>query len=108
MAYASDGLDVRREFYDCGFGGEPNCSREGPPSEPSDRILGLLQSRRSADDSDDSYRCSVAAKRLVMQAKTMSPKNTRSLRALDWLNFSMADVLTGLGPFLAIYLTASR
>ena len=33
---------------------------------------------------------------------------TRSLRALDWLNFSMADVLTGLGPFLAIYLTATR
>src|SRR5579862_7768282 len=33
---------------------------------------------------------------------------TCSLRALDWLNFSMADVLTGLGPFLAIYLTATR
>jgi len=33
---------------------------------------------------------------------------TRSLRALDWLNFSMADVLTGLGPFLAIYLAATR
>jgi MFS family permease len=43
-----------------------------------------------------------------MQAKILSSKNTRSLRALDWLNFSMADVLTGLGPFLAIYLTASR
>jgi len=33
---------------------------------------------------------------------------TRSLRALDWLNFSMEDVLTGLGPFLAIYLAATR
>ena len=32
----------------------------------------------------------------------------RSLRALDWLNFFMADVGTGLGPFLAIYLTATR
>ena len=32
----------------------------------------------------------------------------RSLRALDWLNFFMADVTTGIGPFLAIYLTATR
>src|SRR5580692_6934184 len=31
-----------------------------------------------------------------------------SLRALDWLNFFMADVNTGIGPFLAIYLTATR
>ncbi len=32
----------------------------------------------------------------------------RSLRALDWLNFFMADVSTGIGPFLAIYLTSTR
>ena len=31
-----------------------------------------------------------------------SPKH--SLRALDWLNFFLADVQTGVGPFLAIYL----
>ena len=29
-------------------------------------------------------------------------------RPLDWLNFLLADVQGGLGPFLAIYLTASR
>jgi MFS family permease len=28
----------------------------------------------------------------------------RTLRALDWLNFFLADVQTGVGPFLAIYL----
>ena len=28
----------------------------------------------------------------------------RTLRALDWLNFLLADVQTGVGPFLAIYL----
>jgi MFS family permease len=33
---------------------------------------------------------------------------SRSLCALDWLNFFMADVNTGIGPFLAIYLTATR
>jgi MFS family permease len=32
----------------------------------------------------------------------------RSLRGLDWVNFFMADVATGIGPFLAIYLTATR
>ncbi len=33
-----------------------------------------------------------------------SPASSRSLRSLDWLNFFLADVQTGLGPFLAIYL----
>jgi len=28
----------------------------------------------------------------------------KSLRGLDWLNFLLADVQTGVGPFLAIYL----
>jgi hypothetical protein len=27
-----------------------------------------------------------------------------TLRGLDWLNFFLADVQTGVGPFLAIYL----
>lgn len=31
----------------------------------------------------------------------------RSLRAIEWLNFFLADVQTGLGPFLAAYLAAS-
>jgi MFS family permease len=31
----------------------------------------------------------------------------RSLRAVEWLNFFLADVQTGLGPFLAAYLAAS-
>src|ERR1700733_9878294 len=32
----------------------------------------------------------------------------RSLNGLDWVSFFMADVATGIGPFLAIYLTATR
>ena len=32
----------------------------------------------------------------------------RSLWALDWLNVLVADVKTGVGPYLAIYLQASR
>jgi predicted MFS family arabinose efflux permease len=38
-------------------------------------------------------------------AKTPS---TRSLRGLDWLNFFLADVQTGVGPFLAIYLAGYK
>jgi predicted MFS family arabinose efflux permease len=30
--------------------------------------------------------------------------SARALRGLDWLNFFLADVQTGVGPFLAIYL----
>jgi MFS family permease len=32
----------------------------------------------------------------------------KSQRPLDWLNFFLADVKDGLGPFLAIYLLPSR
>ena len=35
--------------------------------------------------------------------ETKTP-SARSLRGLDWLNFFLADVQTGVGPFLAIYL----
>lgn len=31
----------------------------------------------------------------------------RNLRTLEWLNFFLADVQTGLGPFLAAYLAAT-
>ena len=32
----------------------------------------------------------------------------RSQRALDWLNFFVADVQTGFGPFVAVYLAAQE
>src|SRR5437867_3086635 len=37
--------------------------------------------------------------------KKLSPQ---TLRALDFLNFFLADVRGGVGPYLAIYLLASR
>jgi MFS family permease len=36
--------------------------------------------------------------------KREASPSARSLRGLDWLNFLLADVQTGVGPFLAIYL----
>jgi len=40
-----------------------------------------------------------------VDAKTPS---ARTLRGLDWLNFLLADVQTGVGPFLAIYLAGYK
>jgi MFS family permease len=37
--------------------------------------------------------------------KDFEPASKRSLRGLDWLNFFIADVQTGFGPFIAVYLT---
>ena len=34
--------------------------------------------------------------------------SVRTLRGLDWLNFFLADVQTGVGPFLAIYLAGYK
>ncbi|WP_109487723.1 MFS transporter [Occallatibacter savannae] len=42
----------------------------------------------------------------MVLAESVQPGN-RTLRALEWLNFFVADVQTGLGPFLAAYLAAS-
>jgi MFS family permease len=39
--------------------------------------------------------------------QTRQPSKS-SLRALDWLNFFLADVQTGVGPFLAIYLAGYK
>jgi len=36
--------------------------------------------------------------------ETKTSPSRRTLRGLDWLNFFLADVQTGVGPFLAIYL----
>jgi MFS family permease len=36
------------------------------------------------------------------------PKKSRSLRGLDWFVFFVADVQTGFGPFIAVYLTSQK
>ena len=39
---------------------------------------------------------------------TVETPSPRTLRGLDWLNFFLADVQTGVGPFLAIYLAGYK
>ncbi len=42
-----------------------------------------------------------------LKSRTGSPPATRaSVHGLDWLNFFLASVQTGFGPFLSVYLTA--
>jgi predicted MFS family arabinose efflux permease len=46
------------------------------------------------------------AHNLAMHADADAYPSLQTLRGLDWLNFFLADVQTGVGPFLAIYLAA--
>ena len=39
-----------------------------------------------------------------LEAEDAPQPSVGTLRGLDWLNFFLADVQTGVGPFLAIYL----
>jgi hypothetical protein len=41
-------------------------------------------------------------------SETKTSPSRQSLRGLDWLNFFLADVQTGVGPFLAIYLASYK
>jgi predicted MFS family arabinose efflux permease len=46
---------------------------------------------------------------LFMEMKTNAPRpSRRSLAGLDWFIFFLADVQTGFGPFVAVYLTAAQ
>ena len=45
---------------------------------------------------------------MVDPACTATHPSKRSLRGLDWFVFFVADVQTGFGPFVAVYLTAEK
>lgn len=40
--------------------------------------------------------------------RTRQPPSRQSLRGLDWFIFFLADVQTGFGPFVAVYLTTQK
>jgi MFS family permease len=50
---------------------------------------------------------SLAERRIEDRVPNSDRGLRRSLRSLEWLNFFLADVQTGLGPFLAAYLASS-
>jgi hypothetical protein len=45
---------------------------------------------------------------MIDPPETKTSPSRQSLRGLDWLNFFLADVQTGVGPFLAIYLASYK
>jgi MFS family permease len=48
------------------------------------------------------------AKRHDPGGEHANPVSARSLRALDWFVFFVADIQTGFGPFVAVFLTAQK
>src|SRR5581483_4740495 len=51
----------------------------------------------------------VRAMRIERHAVTGAPSpSPQSLRGLDWFIFFLADVQTGFGPFIAVYLTTQK
>jgi predicted MFS family arabinose efflux permease len=49
-------------------------------------------------------KCRCRARRFRRAGSNTRQPSRRTLQGLDWLNFFLADVQTGVGPFLAIYL----
>src|SRR3954451_8484051 len=47
----------------------------------------------------------MSRRELTSSALPNASPSRRSLAGLDWTNFFLADVRTGVGPFLAVYLT---
>jgi hypothetical protein len=44
---------------------------------------------------------------LRIGANCRTARATRGLLGLDWLNFLVANFLTGFGPFILVYLTGA-
>src|ERR1700733_16292558 len=72
-----------------------SCKTASQQRKPSDSAQSKVLLMKSVSEPDTS----IAAK--------VSP-SPGTLRGLDWLNFLLADVQTGVGPFLAIYLAGYK
>jgi predicted MFS family arabinose efflux permease len=65
-----------------------------------------LESKRMPDP--NRHQTDVLVEHGEKKADSGHEPSKRTLRGLDWLNFFLADVQTGVGPFLAIYLAAYK
>jgi predicted MFS family arabinose efflux permease len=72
------------------------------PRYPVDRTDGDRKGRPAVDDG-----VSASVSEGGAPAATPTPSN-QSLRGLDWFIFFLADVQTGFGPFVAVYLTTQK
>jgi len=72
------------------------------PRYPVDRTDGDRKGRPAVDDG-----VSASVSEGGAPAATPAPSH-QSLRGLDWFIFFLADVQTGFGPFVAVYLTTQK
>jgi predicted MFS family arabinose efflux permease len=72
------------------------------PRYPVDRTDGDRKGRPAVDDG-----VSASVSEGGAPAATPTPSH-QSLRGLDWFIFFLADVQTGFGPFVAVYLTTQK
>ena len=85
-------------------------SRAGVTSlsvESSPRALDSPRSGRQEKPRDDSRPLPTAPEPTAPDPAPPAPSK-RSLRGLDWFVFFVADVQTGFGPFVAVYLTTQK
>ena len=73
----------------------------------------VRSSRQSTDPiDDDRRRATSSGSDPVLSPESMTRKasqpSPQSLRGLDWFIFFLADVQTGFGPFIAVYLTTQK
>jgi predicted MFS family arabinose efflux permease len=74
----------------------------------------LVRSSRQSTDpiDDDRRRATSSGSDSVPSPESMTRKasqpSPQSLRGLDWFIFFLADVQTGFGPFIAVYLTTQK
>src|ERR1035438_3415643 len=81
------------EFTEAGWGEHP--IQQGPSGNPH-----LAMGSKIAMNTPTNPEASKAGEPRMPSART--------LHGLDWLNFFLADVQTGVGPFLAIYLAGYK
>ncbi len=76
---------------------------------PRVRPIRLIGSTTIAPAAGRRRRCCAVGSRSSAGGRAQGPQPSRqSLRGLDWFIFFLADVQTGFGPFIAVYLTTQK
>src|SRR5271156_7155046 len=102
MACYRDGVDSGRQLHRARFNRKSDRRAEGGGFRCNNKLLGLFQSRRAADDSHARDRDT-----LVMSVTSTKERSFNPL-SLDAINFLLADVRGALGPYLNVFLVTQQ
>src|SRR5271170_4526327 len=102
MACYRDGVDSGRQLHRARFNRKSDRRAEGGGFRCNNKLLGLFQSRRAADDSHARDRDT-----LVMAVTSTKERSFNPL-SLDAINFLLADVRGALGPYLNVFLVTQQ